>query len=66
MDQKRVSSDMEREVKFNPGTMTYKEAKRYAYNGLLRVSPDDLIVLLEMAEEHGARELLEDTDVDLG
>lgn len=54
------------EVKFNPGTMTYREAKRYAYNGLLRVSPDDLIVLLEMAEEHGAREFLEDTDVDLG
>lgn len=50
------------EVKFKPGQMTYSEARRYASNGLLRVDPDDLMVLLELAEEFGMDVVTDDFD----
>lgn len=48
---------MSNEVKFKPNALTYREARRYAANGLLRVDPDDLIYLLEAAEEYGMEQV---------
>lgn len=52
-------------VYFKPSQYSYKEAKRYASNGLLHVHPDDLLYLLEMAEEFGMELTKDDGELEL-